>query len=109
MKKCQQGGTKQANTGLPPCCIATVSEQMALVDRKHFQELQNEKSQRKVKDDHDQSVQAKDDEIRRLFGLSKKAYKRAVGHLLREGKISLGEDGTVRLVGGEGTSRSPAG
>lgn len=51
------------------------------------------------------------DEIRRLFGLSKKAFKRAVGHLLREGKVALGEDGTVRLVGSEtpSVSRSPKG
>lgn len=33
------------------------------------------------------------EEIRKVFGLSKNAFKRAVGHLLKEGKITLSEDG----------------
>lgn len=33
------------------------------------------------------------EEIKRVFGLSKNAFKRAVGHLLKEGKITLSEDG----------------
>lgn len=34
--------------------------------------------------------------IRALFGLSKKAFKRAVGRLLKEGAVELDERGTVR-------------
>lgn len=37
------------------------------------------------------------DEIRAVFGLSKKAFKRAVGGLLKAGKVVVGRDGTVRL------------
>lgn len=35
--------------------------------------------------------------VRALFGLSKKAFKRAVGRLLKEGAVELDEHGTVRL------------
>ncbi len=35
--------------------------------------------------------------LREAFGLSKKAVKRAIGHLLREGRVDVGEDGVVRL------------
>jgi predicted RNA-binding protein (virulence factor B family) len=35
------------------------------------------------------------DEIRRVFGLSKKAFKRAVGSLLKQRKIDIDEDGFV--------------
>jgi predicted RNA-binding protein (virulence factor B family) len=37
-------------------------------------------------------------EIRAWFGLSKKAFKRAVGRLLKDGHAKLGEDGSVVLV-----------
>jgi predicted RNA-binding protein (virulence factor B family) len=36
------------------------------------------------------------EQIRAWFGLSKKAFKRAVGHLLKEGKVTLDRDGHVR-------------
>lgn len=36
------------------------------------------------------------DEIRALFGLSKKAFKRAVGRLLKERAVIVGDDGFVR-------------
>jgi len=35
------------------------------------------------------------DELRALFGLSRKAFKRALGRLLKEGKVSLDADGFV--------------
>lgn len=35
------------------------------------------------------------DQIRLVFGLSKAAFKRAIGHLLKEGKIELKDDMTV--------------
>jgi uncharacterized protein len=38
------------------------------------------------------------DEIRRAFGISKKAFKRSVGKLLREGRIQILDDGSLRLV-----------
>ena len=38
------------------------------------------------------------DEIRALFGLSKKAFKRAIGHLLKTRAVALEADGTVRIV-----------
>ena len=38
------------------------------------------------------------DEIRQVFGLSKKAFKRAVGGLLKAKKVVLGPDGVVRLA-----------
>lgn len=38
------------------------------------------------------------DEIRAVFGLSKKAFKRAVGGLLKAKKVVLGPDGVVRLA-----------
>jgi predicted RNA-binding protein (virulence factor B family) len=37
------------------------------------------------------------DQIRDYFGLSKKAFKRAVGRLLKDGRIELGADGYVKL------------
>lgn len=37
------------------------------------------------------------DEIRALFGLSKKAWKRAVGRLLKEGSVTLDGEGMVQL------------
>lgn len=37
------------------------------------------------------------EEIRLAFGLSKAAFKRAAGHLLKEGEIERGDDGTYRL------------
>lgn len=39
-------------------------------------------------------------EIRARFGLSKKAFKRAVGRLLKEGSVTLDERGCVRVVSG---------
>lgn len=38
------------------------------------------------------------DEIRRLFGLSKKAFKRAVGSLLKAGRVDVDEAGRVHLI-----------
>ena len=38
------------------------------------------------------------EEIRTLFGLSKKAFKRALGRLLKEGAVTLDADGTVTAV-----------
>ncbi len=38
---------------------------------------------------------ASPDEIREAFGLSKKAFKRAVGGLLRSGAVDIGEDGCL--------------
>jgi uncharacterized protein len=38
------------------------------------------------------------EEIRRLFGLSKKAYKRAVGTLLKAGRVDVDEAGVVHLL-----------
>lgn len=35
------------------------------------------------------------DDIRQLFGLSKKAFKRAVGRLLKEGSVKLDSDGCI--------------
>ncbi len=35
------------------------------------------------------------DEVRRLFGISKKAYKRALGRLLRERRVEMDADGDV--------------
>jgi hypothetical protein len=39
---------------------------------------------------HDKS---KPEELKQAFGLSKNAFKRAVGRLLKEGKITLSEKG----------------
>jgi predicted RNA-binding protein (virulence factor B family) len=39
------------------------------------------------------------DEIRRLFGLSKKAFKRAVGSLLKAGRVDVDQGGRVHLLG----------
>jgi predicted RNA-binding protein (virulence factor B family) len=38
------------------------------------------------------------DEIRDVFGLSKKAFKRAVGRLLKERAVSIGEDGRLVVI-----------
>ena len=38
---------------------------------------------------------ASPDEIRAEFGLSRKAFKRAVGRLLRQGAITLDPDGVI--------------
>jgi predicted RNA-binding protein (virulence factor B family) len=38
--------------------------------------------------------------IRELFGLSKKAFKRAVGRLLRERLVDVDEQGFVRVLPG---------
>lgn len=35
------------------------------------------------------------EDIRRLFGLSKKAFKRVIGHLLKKGRVRLDQDGCV--------------
>jgi predicted RNA-binding protein (virulence factor B family) len=35
------------------------------------------------------------EDIRRLFGLSKKAFKRVIGHLLKKGRVSLDREGCV--------------
>jgi predicted RNA-binding protein (virulence factor B family) len=37
------------------------------------------------------------DQLRRVFGLSKKAFKRALGGLLKRGAVSLGEGGAVSV------------
>lgn len=37
------------------------------------------------------------EQIRDIFGLSKKAFKRAIGRLLKEGAVEMGADGYVRL------------
>jgi predicted RNA-binding protein (virulence factor B family) len=39
------------------------------------------------------------EELRTHFGLSKKAFKRAVGHLLKTRAITLDDKGFVRMVG----------
>jgi predicted RNA-binding protein (virulence factor B family) len=39
------------------------------------------------------------EEIRALFGLSKKAFKRAVGRLLKEGEVTMDREGFVILRG----------
>jgi len=38
------------------------------------------------------------EEIRRLFGLSKKAFKRAVGTLLKAGRVDIDQTGHVHLL-----------
>lgn len=38
------------------------------------------------------------EQIRELFGLSKKAFKRAVGRLLRERAITIADDGSITVV-----------
>jgi predicted RNA-binding protein (virulence factor B family) len=40
------------------------------------------------------------EQIRALFGLSKKAFKRAVGRMLKEGRVTIDEQGHVRIVPG---------
>ena len=42
------------------------------------------------------------EEIRARFGLSKKAFKRAVGTLLKAGRVDVDAAGTVRIVPGRG-------
>jgi predicted RNA-binding protein (virulence factor B family) len=44
------------------------------------------------------SEKAHPDQVRALFGLSRKAFKRAVGRLLRTGKITLDEERYLRPV-----------
>ncbi|HEY6881518.1 MAG TPA: S1-like domain-containing RNA-binding protein [Polyangiales bacterium] len=43
------------------------------------------------------SDQSSPEQLRRLFGLSKKAFKRALGRLLKQGAVQLDERGEVRL------------
>ncbi|MET0283288.1 MAG: GntR family transcriptional regulator, partial [Polyangiales bacterium] len=38
------------------------------------------------------------EQLRRVFGLSKKAFKRAIGRLLKEGAVRLDERGDVQVV-----------
>ena len=38
------------------------------------------------------------DELRATFGLSKKAFKRAVGHLLKERRVRIDEQGLLVIV-----------
>ncbi len=45
------------------------------------------------------SERASPEEIRRRFGLSKKAFKRAVGRLFRERKIEIDAQGVLRVLG----------
>ncbi len=45
------------------------------------------------------SERASPEELRKRFGLSKKAFKRAVGRLFRERKIEINTDGVLRCVG----------
>lgn len=45
------------------------------------------------------------EQIRELFGLSKKAFKRAVGRLLKEGAVELDAEGHVRPRSSPGRSR----
>jgi len=42
------------------------------------------------------------EEIRARFGLSKKAFKRAVGRLLKTGRVDVDQTGQVRVVPGKG-------
>jgi predicted RNA-binding protein (virulence factor B family) len=44
------------------------------------------------------SERASPDEVRAQFGLSRKAFKRAVGRLLKQGRVTLDADGSVVLV-----------
>ncbi len=39
------------------------------------------------------------EDIRRWFGLSKKAFKRVIGHLLKTGRVAFDRDGSVRVIG----------
>ena len=45
------------------------------------------------------------EEIRARFGLSKKAFKRAVGTLLKTGRVTVDETGRVELVGDQGRDK----
>lgn len=49
------------------------------------------------------------EELRELFGLSKKAFKRGVGKLLKDGAVTVDRDGFVRVGGGSasGAERAP--
>lgn len=47
------------------------------------------------------------EEIRTRFGLSKKAFKRAVGRLLRERAVTIGADGAVSLGAAPAAARKP--
>ena len=40
------------------------------------------------------------EQVRAWFGLSKKAFKRAIGRLLKQGSVVLDEQGYVQVVGG---------
>jgi len=42
------------------------------------------------------SDQSDPEQIRALFGLSKKAFKRAIGRLLKDGKVTRDADGSFR-------------
>ena len=53
------------------------------------------------------SDQSSPEQIRRLFGLSKKAFKRALGRLLKQGAVRLDERGRVRPASGT-LPRDPA-
>jgi predicted RNA-binding protein (virulence factor B family) len=44
------------------------------------------------------SERAHPDQIRALFGLSKKAFKRAVGRLLKDGAVTMDADGRIVVV-----------
>ncbi|MET0287545.1 MAG: S1-like domain-containing RNA-binding protein [Polyangiales bacterium] len=44
------------------------------------------------------SDQSSPEQLRRVFGLSKKAFKRAIGRLLKEGAVRLDERGDVQVV-----------
>ena len=46
------------------------------------------------------------EDIRRVFGLSKKAFKRAVGYLMKQRSAHIDEQGFV--VAGRPTARPPA-
>ena len=48
------------------------------------------------------------EEIRARFGLSKKAFKRAVGTLLKAGRVAVDVDGRVRVVSAGEATRPPA-
>lgn len=41
------------------------------------------------------SAHASPEQVRALFGLSRKAFKRAVGRLLEHGSVTLNEDGFI--------------
>ncbi|HEX7670318.1 MAG TPA: nucleic acid-binding protein, partial [Polyangiaceae bacterium] len=47
------------------------------------------------------SERAGPEEIRTEFGVSRKAFKRAVGRLLREGKVTIDGEGVIALAGND--------